>query len=109
MRRRRRAQARHREALVQSHTRSTRLQSTKKGRRLVIVNEEVLDVTKFLPDHGGEKAILLYAGRDATEEFNMLHDPQGHSPVCSRCGDRAGVEVGGTRPPVRIILAAGGV
>jgi len=41
----------------------------------VIIDDEVLDVTKFLPDHpGGEKAILLYAGRDATEEFNMLHD-----------------------------------
>jgi cytochrome b involved in lipid metabolism len=36
-----------------------------------------LNVTNFLPDHpGGEKAILLYAGRDATEEFNMLHDPK---------------------------------
>ncbi|KAH7086667.1 Flavocytochrome c [Auriculariales sp. MPI-PUGE-AT-0066] len=43
----------------------------------VVVDGEVLDVTKFLPDHpGGEKAILLYAGRDATEEFNMLHDPK---------------------------------
>lgn len=43
----------------------------------VIINGQVLDVTKFLPDHpGGEKAILLYAGRDATEEFNMLHDPK---------------------------------
>jgi len=41
-----------------------------------IVNGQVLDVTKFLPDHpGGKKAILLYAGRDATEEFNMLHKP----------------------------------
>ncbi|PVF99672.1 putative OSM1-fumarate reductase [Serendipita vermifera] len=41
----------------------------------VIIDGQVLDVTKFLPDHpGGEKAILLYAGRDATEEFNMLHD-----------------------------------
>ncbi|KAJ7928539.1 Flavocytochrome c [Mycena leptocephala] len=43
----------------------------------VVVNGEVLDVTNFLPDHpGGEKAIMLYAGRDATEEFNMLHDPK---------------------------------
>ncbi|KAG8757115.1 hypothetical protein FRC14_002377 [Serendipita sp. 396] len=43
----------------------------------VIVDGKVLDVSKFLPDHpGGEKAILLYAGRDATEEFNMLHDPK---------------------------------
>ncbi|KAJ3518497.1 hypothetical protein NMY22_g13644 [Coprinellus aureogranulatus] len=41
----------------------------------VVVDGQVLDVTAFLPDHpGGEKAILLYAGRDATEEFNMLHD-----------------------------------
>lgn len=39
----------------------------------VIVNGEVLDVTKFLPEHpGGAKAILLFAGKDATEEFNML-------------------------------------
>lgn len=40
----------------------------------VIVGKLVLDVTKFLPDHpGGAKAILLYAGKDATEEFDMLH------------------------------------
>jgi flavocytochrome c len=43
----------------------------------VILDGKVYDVTNFLPDHpGGEKAILLYAGRDATEEFNMLHDPK---------------------------------
>jgi flavocytochrome c len=42
----------------------------------VIINGQVLDVTKFLKDHpGGKKAILIYAGRDATEEFNMLHKP----------------------------------
>merc|ERR1712000_166891 len=42
----------------------------------VIVNNEVLDVTKFLPDHpGGKKAILLFTGKDASEEFNMLHKP----------------------------------
>jgi cytochrome b involved in lipid metabolism len=35
----------------------------------------VIDATGFLDDHpGGRKAILLYKGRDATEEFNMLHD-----------------------------------
>ena len=34
------------------------------------------DVTKFLPDHpGGKKAILMYAGKDATSEFEMLHNP----------------------------------
>ncbi len=42
----------------------------------VIVNGQVLDVTSFLKDHpGGKKAILLYAGRDASSEFNMLHKP----------------------------------
>ena len=46
----------------------------------MIIDGQVLDITTFLPDHpGGEKAILLYGGRDATEEFNMLHDPK----VCS--------------------------
>ncbi|PWN44622.1 putative OSM1-fumarate reductase [Ceraceosorus guamensis] len=41
----------------------------------VVVGDQVLDVTNFLPDHpGGPKAILLYAGKDATEEFDMMHD-----------------------------------
>ncbi|TIC33060.1 hypothetical protein E3Q09_03495 [Wallemia mellicola] len=59
-------------------------QHNKKDDCWVIINDEVLDVTKFLPEHpGGEKAILLYAGRDATEEFDMLHPPgviQKYSP-----------------------------
>lgn len=42
----------------------------------VVVNGQVIDATGFLDDHpGGRKAILLYKGRDATEEFNMLHAP----------------------------------
>lgn len=58
-------------------------QHNKKDDVWVIVNGQVLDVTSFLPDHpGGEKAILLYAGRDATEEFNMLHDAKVGSPIC---------------------------
>jgi len=41
----------------------------------VIIDGEVLDCTKFLEDHpGGKKAIMIYAGKDATEEFDMLHD-----------------------------------
>ncbi len=41
----------------------------------VIIGDDVYDVTKFLADHpGGKKAIILYAGKDATEEFDMLHD-----------------------------------
>merc|ERR1719217_1647980 len=42
----------------------------------VILNNQVLDVTKFLNDHpGGELAILTFAGKDATEEFDMIHPP----------------------------------
>merc|ERR1711981_639475 len=42
----------------------------------VVVGGEVLDVTKFLKDHpGGELAILTFGGKDATEEFNMIHPP----------------------------------
>tara|TARA_B100001094_G_scaffold100079_1_gene96221 strand:+ start:1139 stop:1387 length:249 start_codon:yes stop_codon:yes gene_type:complete len=42
----------------------------------VIINQKVYDCTEFLQDHpGGKKAILIYAGKDATEEFDMLHPP----------------------------------
>jgi flavocytochrome c len=41
----------------------------------VVVDGKVLDVTKFLPDHpGGKMAIMAFAGRDATTEFNMVHE-----------------------------------
>lgn len=77
-----------------SYTMEEVAKHNKKDDVWVVVDGQVLDVTKasslfsgntylaerpvqFLPDHpGGEKAILLYAGRDATEEFNMLHDPK---------------------------------
>lgn len=40
----------------------------------VIVNGQVLDVTAFLKDHpGGKKAILLFAGKDATDEFSIFY------------------------------------
>merc|ERR1712048_1474830 len=40
----------------------------------VVVSGQVLNVTKFLGEHpGGELAILTFAGKDATEEFNMIH------------------------------------
>merc|ERR1739847_50346 len=42
----------------------------------VVVNGNVMDVTNFLKDHpGGELAILTFAGKDASEEFNMIHPP----------------------------------
>ncbi|CAE6474073.1 unnamed protein product [Rhizoctonia solani] len=60
-----------------SYTAEEVAKHNKKDDCWVIIDGQVLDVTNFLADHpGGEKAILLYAGRDATEEFNMLHDPK---------------------------------
>merc|ERR1719230_2233706 len=42
----------------------------------VVVSGQVLNVTTFLSQHpGGELAILTFAGKDATEEFNMIHPP----------------------------------
>jgi hypothetical protein len=42
----------------------------------VVVANQVLNVTNFLSQHpGGELAILTFAGKDATEEFNMIHPP----------------------------------
>lgn len=42
----------------------------------IIIKGKVYDVTNFLDDHpGGKKAILIYAGKDATNEFEMLHKP----------------------------------
>lgn len=42
----------------------------------VVVNGKVLDVTDFMNDHpGGKMAIMTFAGKNATEEFNMVHDP----------------------------------
>ncbi|KAL4929862.1 L-lactate dehydrogenase (cytochrome) [Aspergillus undulatus] len=42
----------------------------------VIVHGKAYDVTEFLPEHpGGQKIILKYAGKDATEEFDPIHPP----------------------------------
>merc|ERR1711953_1526788 len=47
-----------------------------KGDCWVVVSGQVLDVTNFLSQHpGGELAILTFAGKDAAEEFNMIHPP----------------------------------
>jgi len=52
----------------------------------VVVADQVLNVTSFLKDHpGGALAILTFAGRDATEEFNMIHPPgviEKYAPEC---------------------------
>merc|ERR1712176_69839 len=42
----------------------------------VVLHGDVLNVTNFLSQHpGGELAILTFAGKDATAEFDMIHPP----------------------------------
>jgi len=41
----------------------------------LVVDGKVLNVTNFLGDHpGGKMAILTFAGKDASEMFNMVHE-----------------------------------
>jgi flavocytochrome c len=43
----------------------------------VVVKGVVLDLTNWLDEHpGGPQALLNFMGRDATEEFEMLHDDE---------------------------------
>ena len=38
---------------------------------------QVIDVTEFLKTHpGGEAAIMAFAGKDASVEWNMIHKPE---------------------------------
>ncbi|KAK4128655.1 Flavocytochrome c [Parathielavia appendiculata] len=49
----------------------------KKDDLWVVVKGVVLDLTNWLNDHpGGPQAILNFMGRDASEEFEMLHDDE---------------------------------
>ena len=68
------------------YTKEEVAQHNKEGDCWVIVNGQVLDVTHFLKDHpGGKKSILLFAGKDASEEFNMLHKPDVVSKYAPQC------------------------
>ena len=43
----------------------------------VVVKGVVLDVSDWLDEHpGGPQALMNFMGRDATEEFEMLHDDE---------------------------------
>lgn len=49
---------------------------TQPGNVWIVINGEVLDVTNWIPNHpGGEQAIMQYAGKDASTEWNMIHQP----------------------------------
>merc|ERR1712048_398509 len=72
----------------------------------VVVAGQVLNVTNFLSQHpGGELAILTFAGKDATEEFNMIHPPDvipKYAPdaIIGVIGEGTGVAAGAAAPIV---------
>merc|ERR1719433_2678542 len=74
---------------------------TSKSDCWVVVSGQVLNVTNFLGEHpGGELAILTFAGKDATEEFNMIHPPDvipKYAPdaVIGNIGSGGGGDAGG--------------
>lgn len=52
----------------------------------VIVKNVVLDLTPFLNDHpGGRDSIINFAGKDATESFDMLHEDEVISRYAPQC------------------------
>eukprot|EP00928_Gymnodinium_smaydae_P038637 TRINITY_DN2660_c0_g1_i3.p2 TRINITY_DN2660_c0_g1~~TRINITY_DN2660_c0_g1_i3.p2 ORF type:complete len:487 (+),score=145.61 TRINITY_DN2660_c0_g1_i3:216-1463(+) len=78
---------------------------TSKSDCWVVVDGQVLDVTSFLKDHpGGELAILTFAGKDATEEFNMIHPPD----VIGKYAPDAVIGAIGAGAPAASAAAGGG-
>lgn len=52
----------------------------------VIVKNVVLDLTPFLNDHpGGKESIVKFAGQDATESFDMLHEDNFIARYAHKC------------------------
>jgi len=71
----------------------------------VVLHNNVLNVTSFLSSHpGGELAILTFAGKDATAEFDMIHPPD----VISKYAPDAVIGVLGSGAPQQQDLEAGG-
>lgn len=62
----------------------------------VVVKGVVLDLSNFLDDHpGGPSSLIAFAGKDATEEFEMLHEDEVIPKYAAHCvvGKLAGAEV----------------
>jgi len=63
-------------AATGGYTKEEVAKHTTKGDCWVILHDRVLNVTNFLSQHpGGELAILTFAGKDASSEFDMIHPP----------------------------------
>merc|ERR1711920_62307 len=104
---------------MSAYTKEEVAKHTSKTDCWVILDGNVLNVTNFLSQHpGGELAILTFAGKDATGEFDMIHPPDvigkyapdaiigrvGTGPVASAAAPSGG----GAAPAAKAAVAAGG-
>merc|ERR1719482_1604674 len=85
---------------------------TTKGDCWVVVNGDVINGGGFLGEHpGGELAILTFAGKDASEEFNMIHPPDvvgKYAPTASfKIMGKLGQGGGGTKKLVKKVKKGG--
>mmetsp|Transcript_49812 Transcript_49812/g.117144 ORF Transcript_49812/g.117144 Transcript_49812/m.117144 type:complete len:131 (+) Transcript_49812:57-449(+) len=72
----------------------------------IVLNGEALDVTNWIPLHpGGEQTISAFLGKDASTEWNMIHQPgtvERHGRFVKKLGRVASVD-----PPAALPGAGG--
>lgn len=72
------------------------------GRKIVILDGQVLKADAWLPFHpGGEKAILHMVGRDGTDEIRALHSPEAQKRMQSYIIGRIEGRWTNFLPPIR--------
>ncbi|RMZ85329.1 hypothetical protein DV737_g843, partial [Chaetothyriales sp. CBS 132003] len=72
------------------------------GRKLIILDGQVIKADAWLPFHpGGEKAILHMVGRDATDEIRALHSPEAQQQMLKFVAGRVEGQWENMLPPIQ--------